>query len=239
MPGIKRTLSITDAPATTSRAKRRNVRMGTIKRALRQSKVSVYRFSRCLSQNFTWNPLSGLGASGADLCITNSLSMTDFIINGTSIASPSIPNASEFTNLFDQYRLKRIDYEIYWSQNLSNAGTAAPIPVVHIVNDYNTVASFSKSDIFQHPDLKTYQCDPQKPIKWFVYPHVRSDVLTNGGLVSSSAMNLRAPWIDTSSASIQHLGTLVYIDNLGRTTNADYGTFLFKVIYHMEFKNVK
>lgn len=214
-------------------------KLGRIKRAPRQTTPTVYRFTRVLSQNFSWNPLAGLAGAGPDLCMTHSLSYTDFIINGTSNQQPQIPNVSEFTNLFDQYKIARIDYEIYWSQNLSNAGVAAPVPIVHIVNDYNTVGAFAKSQIYEEPDMRTYQCDPGTPIRWSLYPHVRSDVLTNGGLISSSAMNIKAPWIDTSSPGVQHLGTLVFIDNLGRTTNADYGTFLFKVKYVMEFKNVK
>lgn len=198
----------------------------------------LFRFSRCLSQAYPWSPGAGWNAAGNDMTVTISLQAANFLVSGIVQNTVSVPNVSEFTNLFDQYRIYKVNYEIYWSQNLSNTGVVAPVPLLHIVNDYDSTAAYAKSDLYQHPDMRTYQMQEGVPVRWTLYPKVRLDSLTTNGLLSSSA-GLGTPWLSTSSPNIEYLGTRIFVDNLGRSTLADYGTFLIKVNFFMEFKNVK
>lgn len=199
----------------------------------------LYTFRRGLTQAFTWSPASGFGAVGSDMTIVPTLGSCVFMISGVTINTTPLPGSSEFQALFDQYRIKKVNYQIYWSQNLDNTGVSAPIPVLHLVNDYDSTGAFSKDQILQHSDCKTYQVKEGSPIRWSVYPKVRVDALLTTELFSSSAWVVSKPWLDTSSPTIQHLGTRVYVDNLSRASAGDLGTFLFKVEYELDFKNVK
>ena len=77
-----------------------------IYRAPRTYTPSVYRFKRQIQLPISVNQSTGFFASGYDLAIIPNLSTCDFRINGVLVFSPTLPNVTEFTNLFDQYRIK-------------------------------------------------------------------------------------------------------------------------------------
>jgi len=198
-----------------------------------------HHFRRATDAQFAISGAGGLSSLGFDLSMTFSLAQVGLYVAASTLSTPAIPNAAEFVNLFDQYRIRRVKIEFFFSQNQSNVLTA-PIPCLHICNDYNSgTTSFSKSDLMQHPDMKTIQLKEGEPITHYVYPHVRQDVLTTSGVTSTSAANYTAPWIDSTSNNVEHLGVRVYLDNLGRTSGGDVGTLYMKFSYDMDFKNVK
>lgn len=113
------------------------------------------------------------------------------------------------------------------------------LPVVHICNDYNDSSSKTLADYQQYPDLKTYQLGNDTDISWSFVPSTRSDVLDQGGLLSTSAASAPLRWLDTASPNVLHYGTRVYLNNLGRNTNVDIGTVLLMVSYDIECKMVR
>lgn len=178
-------------------------------------------------------------SSGYDICIAPTLINTSFIVAGTTAFQPVVPNVSELVNLFDEYRLKRMHYTFFFSSNSAATNTPANcLPILHIANDYDSAAAFSLSDILQYPEMYTYQLGKEKRISWSMTPRVKSDVLTQGGLLSSSAL-LSTGWLATSSGSIEYLGTRVYINTQGRTTNVDVGSLTIQVTYDIELRRVK
>lgn len=223
---------------TTSRDTRVVTRPSRLRMYQSPRQPNVYRFRRTTSFDAAVNPNSGFSSVGFDMTIMPTLANLNTNVSGTVFISPSLPNASEFVNLFDRYRIRKVTIQLFFSQNLSNT-PAAPVPLIHIVNDYNSTGSFAKSDIYQMPTMKTYQLTEGKPITWKLYPVCRGDVLTSSGISSTSAHSLPSPWLDTSSSSVEHLGTRIFLDNLGRSTSMDAGTILFKFTYDLEFKNVK
>jgi len=199
----------------------------------------LYNFKRHCQLNYGFNQATGVAGSGFDLGFAPTLANLEVFINGTSGSAVAIPNVTDFTNLFDQYRFNNMKIEIFFSTNQTNSGPSYVFPLIHIVNDYNSTNSFALSDINQHPGMRTYQLFPGKKITWNVTPHVRSDVLTSSGITSTSAMQVTRPWIDTSSNNVQFLGTRMYVDNQARSTNIDMGTITFAVTYDLDFKDVK
>lgn len=240
MSALKRTLTIEDQPSS---KKARKSSTGRVKKMFMRIPKSVdtglFAFRRRTMQNVPITLNAGWGGVGYDMTLQPNLSFLDVTVSGTTAYSPSLPNVTEFTNLFDQYRIKKVVYRLWASLNNSNSLTNLPNPLVHIVNDYNSNGSFALTDIEQHPDMKTYQLGTNKPITWSVTPHVRADVLTITGITSSSAWNVKHPWIDTTSTNINHLGTRLYLNNQGRNTATDIGTMTIEAIYYVEFKNVK
>jgi len=209
-------------------------------KAPKRAQLTVYPFKRQVQVTIGVQQSTGWAGAGFDLCIAPSLVNSTFFINGTASFAPAMPNVAEFTGLFDQYRIKKIDVRIIFSHNSSGVGNAAIVlPVVHCYNDYNDTSSKSLTTVQEYPDVKTFQLGKEKEIRWSWTLRVRSDVLTNTGISSSSAMNIPSSWIDTSTNNIEHLGARVYLNNIGRTTAADLGTCLFLVDYYLEFKFVR
>lgn len=201
---------------------------------------SIYPFRRQIQQSMLVNQSAGYFGAGFDMCIAPAFGSCDFRINGVLIFAASLPNATEFTALFDQYRIRKINVRVIFSQNSADVNTSTvSLPVVHQMNDYNSTGNMNLSEYQQHPELKTWQLGQDKDISWSFVPHVRGDLITQGGVLSSSANNMPCPWIDTSSTSIEMLGTRLYLNNLGQNTNVNIGAIMFLVDYYMEFKFVK
>lgn len=209
-------------------------------RAPKSRNPGVYRFKRSLQLTTTVNQSTGYFGAGYDMCILPSLNQCDFRINGVLVFSPTLPNVTEFTGLFDQYKITKVSVRVIFSGNSSDPVTPTLcLPVVHQVNDYNSTGALTLSDYQEYPEMKTHQLGQDKRIAWSFVPHVRGDLLTIGGVLSSSANNMPCPWIDCTSSTIQMLGTRLFLNNLGRNTNQDIGSIMFLVDYHMEFKFVR
>lgn len=200
----------------------------------------VYKFRRSASALFPIGP-AGWDNAGADLTFTTALGSASINISGTLARSVAIPNVSEFTNLYDQFRITKIRMRWWLSRNLSNT-VAASKPLLHIVNDYNSTGSFSLVDVQQHQDMRSYQFKEGSPIVWDLYPHMRIDVLQDSGVLSSSAYNIKSDWVDTSSPNTQFLGTQVFLNMMGDSSTfaVPYPGYIFmEMEYYFEFKNVK
>jgi len=208
-------------------------------RAINSSGAS-YIFRRTIFQNIPINLAGGWNSLGPDLCLFPSLAALSLVVSGTTYTSPVMPSAAEFTGLFDLYRIKYVDFELIFSNNES--GVSNPnnmLPVIHVMNDFDSTGAQTLTDYQQHPELRTYQLGKEYSIKHRLYPKTKGDVMTNNYLTSTSANMVRSPWLRTDAADIMHFGTRMYLNNLGRDGVVDVGTVLLKAVYTLEFKNVK
>lgn len=197
----------------------------------------TYTFQRTIQQTLPMNQSTGWGGTGSfALTLAASLATLDVFAGGTLLYQPVMPGLTDFTNLFDMYKITNIRYEIYYSVNDNTLPSSNALPLVHIANDYNDTSGFTLADIQQYPNMYTFQLGKEKPIVWDCQPRVRLDVLTNTGITSSSAFNTTG-WIDTSSPSIQQLGTKVWLNTMGRTANVDIGNAVLIATFNIEFKN--
>lgn len=226
----------------------------TVKRTKRMAKYPLYRSMtrhnatmstrRRIIQNIAIDPSLGwkVNASNGypDIMLAPALSSCSFWAASAIAYQPVLPGATDFTNLYDQYRIKKVNVELWYSANDSIVSQPTfPLPLVHVMNDYNSTASQSLDAYLEHPELKTYQLGKEKRISWSFVPRTRGDVLTDNAILSSSANNRAGLWIDTSSANIQYLGVRFYIDFLGIATAVNLGSVQFIVTYDMEFRYVK
>lgn len=207
------------------------------RRVPRQLTPKTYTFQRTIQQTLPMNQSTGWGGTGSfAMTLAPTLSSLDVFAGGTLLYQPVMPGLTDFTNLFDQYKVTSIRYEMYYSVNDNQLPSTNSLPMVHIVNDYNDTSGFTLGDIQQYPNMYTFQLGKEKPIVWYCQPRVRLDVLTNTGVTSSSAFNTTG-WIDTSSPSIQMLGTKIWLNTMGRSANVDIGNVVLIATYNIEFKN--
>jgi len=181
------------------------------------------------------------GFPAKDMTMLFSLNAPSIYIGGVSSFTPTMPNVSEFTNLFEFYRIRKVNLTI-WSTSIDSTTTSAnnALPVIHIVNDKNSsgTGAFALSDIEQMQGMRTYQLGI-KPIKWSCVPYAKQDVLTNNLVTSSSASAVAAPWIDCAVNNIEFYGIKIYLNTMGRNSAIDVGSVMFQIEYEMDFKFVK
>jgi hypothetical protein len=221
---------------------RKYTQAGRVPRSIRLVGNNSVVIKRCIQQTSGYTPGQGwvTGGVGAyDITIAPTLGNCNFYVGGTIIHSPSVPNVSELTALYDHYRIKRVICEMYY--NINTTPTAGiGLPLIHVANDYNNTGSFSRSDIEQYPGKWTVQLGNNsfRKIRWSFKPRIRSDVLTSTGVTSTSALNTTG-WIDTSSTNVEHLGTKIYIDPVGNSTPTEQGKITIICYYEIELKCVK
>jgi len=201
---------------------------------------NVYRFKRAAFQNIPLNLAGGWNSNGFDMMLLPSLAGVLVSLSGTLVFSPTMPNTNEFTGLFDMYRIRYVDFELIFSNNesgVSNPGNM--LPVIHIMDDYDSTGAQTLTDYQQHPELRSYQLGKEYTIRHRLIPKVKGDVLSNNFLTAVSGNLISQPWLRTDTPDVQMFGTRMYMDNLGRNGNVDVGTVLLKCTYTLEFKNVK
>lgn len=124
-----------------------------------------------------------------------------------------LPNASEFTNLFDQYKITKVEVTFYpmtmpVSSGLNNTGASilplgATVPLLFTVVDYNSVNTTTLNQMRQYSTLNvtTYG----RVHKRTFVPKMSTNVY-QGVSGDGYAQPIQAPWVDTASAEVEYYG---------------------------------
>lgn len=204
------------------------------------SRNPVLRFKRALTRTFSVN------SSGIDLGASNNLQVsfapgaTDWRVGGVSLYTDSLPNMSEFTNLFDQYKVEKVYVQIDVPLGNSNA-FAQPLynPLVYYVADYDDPQDASLSDLLQYPQMQQHNFwkNGYTPFLISMSPKPLRDV-AGAGLLTGYGPMARAPWLRTAETSIPHYGLKLSLDWFGivQTTSMK---MKFTVWYELAFTNPK
>lgn len=156
----------------------------------------------------------------------------------TDISTISMPNRTEFTALFDQYKILSYTIELRPRFNSRDAaygaGTVADIPTVYWVYDQDDATPpSSMSQLMEHPKVRSGRLD--KPVYITVkYPTVTT-LEYNGGIITNGYSVKRSPWIDCNSYQVPHYGVKYAIQG---TIDRDYkALFDIRVKWRLAFKN--
>jgi len=201
-----------------------------------QSSVPIHRYSRMTSQVVTLNPTSGFNTVGFDLSIVFSLNATQFFIGGVLASTASNPGASDFTSLYDQYRLEGVEVAFMYGANLIAPGlaTAAQLPIMNIVFDATDVSTISLSSILQYQDLHVVQLGNQRTQNGYTVVCKPRPLSTLSSTAQAGVMN--APWISKDTPTVGHYGIKMFYDSAGSTLNAVMGTLTMYVKYKWAFR---
>lgn len=248
--------------STQPRVSRKRIRSSTYPSRKRYSKKSGFRLSRypnvslhsfvraCTNEA---NPLGlATGTSGGFYIggtFTNIYNMqmaysltgtTVYIGGGGSTFTMTMPNYTELTALYDQYRIDYVENEFYFSVNSANvsAGAATCLPVMALAKDYDDTGTATMNDLNQYNNCITWQLGAsinKKVVR--VKPCV--DVAVYNGLTNGYAKG-NAMYLDTSSAGVPHYGMKLAFTNMqGSSVSQVVGYLFIKTIYHMSMKNTK
>lgn len=141
-----------------------------------------------------------------------------------------VPNASEFTTLFDQYRINSVRYKIMPRGSSAEAGTNNNVGKIFSVLDYDDgVAPTSVDQLCQYPNMKTTRTTSD---------HVRSlrpmFASTQYFTSTLSGYGARRGWLDCDYSAIPHYGIKYAIQGTA-------GAQVFDVLieYSISFKGVR
>jgi len=163
-------------------------------------KASIYTFRRTMT----------LGTIAA--------SISGDTINAWPITLGALPGATEFTSLFDQYRILECTYSFipYFTEATSSSSGTVP-GIIGSAVDYDD-ANFvlGLSDLQQYESYQRVNC--VVPFKRVVRP--RSAVAMYSGAFTSFG-NVYGQWIDSASPTVQHYGlkTVIHGTTFAASTN--------------------
>jgi hypothetical protein len=113
----------------------------------------------------------------------------------------SLPNSSEFTSLFDQYRFSRVEYT-FWPAQTYAASAALYTPTIATIVDYDdSVAPGGFGAMQQYENCALH--DPYKPFTVSFKPHVAAAAYSGA---FTSYQNEKDQWIDSGSPGVIHYG---------------------------------
>lgn len=159
-----------------------------------------------------------------------------------------LPNYTEFTNLFDQYRINSVTLKMYAFSTSSETGAAVnpalsqTSALVHSIIDYDDAAAPTASDvgIDVFRQFPSYRCRQMvrgdgKPLKYTFRPHAAVSAYGTGAFTSYK--NVPFGWVDSNSPGVDGYGWKAIVEL--PTLNTLAYTFFSKVevTYNLSFRN--
>lgn len=196
----------------------------------------------------SWNvPLSYYGTNGwfnggaPDFQLNFAASTSNLNIGGVAFSGPAIPNASEFANFFDQYRMNGVTVRIDWNYNsYPVSGGTAVAPLIYYVADYDDSGQCLITDMLQYPGVQTHSFleNGYTPLIVSVKPKPLRDIASTGLLTAYGPMTV-APWIRTADLTTPHYGLKFCASQFGLGGTALIGTISITAYIDLEFANPK
>lgn len=155
---------------------------------------------------------------------------------GYSFTLAGLPNASEFTSLYDQYRINAVKLRLMPRGNSSelNSATGGGICSLFSVIDYDDAAAPTGgvNQMVQYQSLKVTRSDKEH-VRYFK-PRINVGAINSVAGGVQNKMNTRG-WIDCDVSTTEHYGLKFVLE---RTPT---GTCIYDAIVtlYMAFKNVR
>ncbi len=135
---------------------------------------------------------------------------------GIAFRLSDVPDVTEFTNLFDQYRINWVDYIIM----LKNPGTGGGYPTVYFAEDHDSDSTPTFNELYSSQSLQVFQFNAtQTMFKIRVRPNTLRAVFN--GLVNGYERSPPGTWVDCGNPSVPHYGVKYSINNYNSTNNAN------------------
>jgi hypothetical protein len=161
---------------------------------------------------------------------------------GFSFQLDEIPNYTEFTALFDMYKIEYVEVHILPNVNHANTMTGIPtgtmifVPRLATVIDYNSSGSFASFNDAR--DFESAEIGPvvrNRPIVRRIAPRFLTGVEEDGSTIVVGGSS--RGWLNTVRADVPHYG-LRYVAEATSSANVYLG-FRCEAIYYLAMKAVK
>lgn len=189
-----------------------------------------------------WNPVTGLDGTGTTTFqLSFSPGSTDYRFGGVSVYTDALPNYTEFSNLFDQWRITRVMVRIdYGVDMFSNSGVSYNPPLVHHVTDYDDPGDLTLTAMMEYPQVRvhSFKQNGYTALTLGLSPMPLRDI-AGSGVATGYAPSSVSPFLRTAEMTIPHYGLKYALAGAGASVNAVIGYFNIVVWYDLEFCNPK
>lgn len=157
----------------------------------------------------------------------------------------TMPNVTEFTSLFDQYKIKRVKVRMIWSNNVSNGTASAGTltgnanPIVQVATDLDDgVPPNVNTQLMEREDTKFIAFDTNGPKSYSVSPKYAMAASVGGTTASLGAQG--SNWVNCSSDTVQWFGTKLWMESQSSAgTQLQTGYLWLYFTYEYEFRTVR
>jgi len=179
----------------------------------------MHRFTRC-------SAITAATAGAADSGFNFTFTLAD------------VENSTEFTNLFDQYRIRAVEVVLYAIPIVDTTAGQRLDPYAHFCADWdgpNTVPT-SADELLQREDVHFHVFTPEKTtLSMRVNRPGTLGTILDLTATQASAMVMRSPWLNCGDPSIEHFGVPLFLSNFN-TTTANSTLIRYFKRYFLEFK---
>lgn len=154
-----------------------------------------------------------------------------------------VPNYTDFTALFDQYRLDQVDIEISNLHNNADAGTAVTLmPSVTYCPDFDDGAVPSNSALLsqrQRTKQWTFRGNGQ-PLKFSVRPRTAAFVYKPSGTTIGYAVGTENTYVNVANNDVPYYGVKLWFSDMyisGTGSNVGETHLRVKCRYHFSMKD--
>lgn len=142
----------------------------------------------------------------------------------------SLPNYTEFTNLFDMYRINGVKVTLMPRGNSAEVGTNQGLVKLFSVIDYDdNIAPAALTEVLQYESLKT--TNTSRDHKRYIKPKLSRVLYQPGAVNAYGASN---GWIDCTNPQVPHYGMKYVLQQLP----AGAQSYDCKITFYLAFKNV-
>lgn len=122
-----------------------------------------------------------------------------------------LPNASDFTNLFDRYRINKIDLTFTWTLGDVRATGGVLHPIIYVyMDDDDSAIPIAKTEVFERQAMQRFSFnETRSTLTTSIVPRW---IQSRGGVSTNLAP--RGSWIDMATPAVQHYGIKGWVDHM-------------------------
>jgi len=194
----------------------------------------VHHFIRTAEENLILNPsLLGNQPMFANGGVTNG-AVDAFKLECT-------PHHSELTDLFDQYKIKKVELTFFYSNTEQAAVAGATTTTHNMLMHYGVKDTDDGTPVANAAELSEYaSCkitQLSKPYTVTIYPKIAIAAYQDGVFTAYAADTNK--WIDSDFPDVEYYGYKWGLDFLGDNTNAQIGMLKVVSKYYIDCRNTK
>lgn len=158
------------------------------------------------------------------------------VFGAISTLFTDLPDNTNYSGAFDQYRITMIEYFVKPTCQKGVSTTAtSPYAFMYFIHDYDdAVTPTNLNQLLQYSNVTII--GPGESHARKIRPHVAIATTSSAAAAVTGASNQVAPWIDTTSTTVNHYG-IKYGITQGNSTNLTTWRLFARI--HCELRNQK
>lgn len=166
------------------------------------------------------------------------------IAKAFSFQLTDLPNVTEYSSLFDQYKINGIQLRIIPKVSVTTQGSASGTTqtvgygqVVSCIDFDDAANPTGKDELLQYQNAKITRSTSIHTR--FIKPRILDTVWVNS--ISSGYQSVRPNWVDLANTNMPHYGIKLWVDppaNSGATANSSIAYDVYAV-YYFQCKNTR